>query len=66
MCPFVYAIQYCIGSEYGPVLNVWIIFFTYLIDMDYPLLKVLTAMNCPLLKLLTDRPLLNYGTMDGP
>ena len=34
MCPFVYVIQYCIDSEYRPVLNVWIIFFTYLIDLD--------------------------------
>jgi len=34
--------------------------------MDCQLLKVVIAMNCPLLKLLIDCPLLNDGTMDGP
>jgi hypothetical protein len=52
--PFVYTIQYCIGSECGSVLNVSGFFLPIQLSLtDCQLLKVLTAMDCPLLKLVT-------------
>jgi uncharacterized membrane protein len=51
----VYVIQYCIGSKCGSVLNVSGLFFLpiQLSLTDSQLLKVLTAMDYPLLKLVT-------------
>jgi len=68
MCTFVYVIQYCIDLDvYSSFKYMWIIFLPIkLRSMDFSLLKVLIAMNCPLLKALTGYPLRNIGASNCP
>jgi hypothetical protein len=54
-------------NVYSSFKYMWLIFFTYLIDLDgCPLLNDLIKMNCPFLKALTGCPLLNIGPSNEP